>query len=104
MPGARAAVTGEGSAVRMRPPCTFAAMLSGRRCARPDCSGDAVASLAYDYRARTVWLDTCRDPDPSRHDLCQRHADRLRVPTGWSLHDRRTAIADALVLPAPAAR
>ena len=76
---------------------------SSRRCARPDCSGDAVASLGYDYRARTVWLDPCLDPDPSRHDLCQRHADRLRVPAGWRLHDRRAALPDALALPAPAA-
>jgi hypothetical protein len=103
VPGADAAVRRRGSAVRIAPPCTFAAMPSRRCCARPDCSGDAVASLGYDYRARTVWLDACLDPDPSRHDLCQGHADRLRVPTGWRLHDRRGAVPDSLAMPAPAA-
>jgi hypothetical protein len=73
-----------------------------RRCARPDCALPAAASLSYDYRARTVWLDDGLAPDPSHHDLCEGHAARLRVPSGWQLIDRRAAVAP--VVPASAAR
>jgi len=73
-----------------------------RRCARPDCALAAAASLSYDYRARTVWLDAGPAPDPSHHDLCEGHAARLRVPSGWQLVDRRAAVAP--VVPASAAR
>jgi Protein of unknown function (DUF3499) len=73
-----------------------------RRCARPDCALPAAASLSYDYRARMVWLDDGLAPDPSHHALCERHAARLRVPSGWQLVDRRAAVAP--VVPASAAR
>jgi hypothetical protein len=37
-----------------------------------------------------VWLDELStDRDPHGYDLCERHADRLRVPAGWRLEDRR---------------
>jgi hypothetical protein len=71
-----------------------------RRCARPDCDRIAAASLSYDYRARTVWLDEGVEPHPSRHDLCLTHAGRLRIPDGWRLIDRRGA---AMAVPSPAA-
>jgi hypothetical protein len=73
-----------------------------RRCARPDCALAATASFSYDYRTRTVWLDDGPAPAPSHHDLCGGHAERLRVPHGWQLIDRRAAVAP--VVPAPAAR
>jgi hypothetical protein len=72
-----------------------------RRCARPDCALTAAASLGYDSRARTVWLDDLFAPDPAHHDLCDGHAARLRVPSGWQLIDRRAATAP--VVPASAA-
>jgi len=76
-----------------------------RRCARPDCALSAAASLSYDYHGRTVWLDDGPAPDPSHHDLCDGHAGRLRVPSGWELIDRRAAVAPvAPVVPASAAR
>jgi hypothetical protein len=75
-----------------------------RRCARPDCALAAAASFSYDYRTRTVWLDDGLAPAPSHHDLCCGHAERLRVPHGWQLIDRRAAAAPAPVVPAPAAR
>jgi hypothetical protein len=76
---------------------------AGRRCARPDCGGETVAALAYDYASSTVWLLDPLDPDPSRYDLCAQHADGLRVPSGWTLLDRRTAATPVLAVPAPAA-
>jgi hypothetical protein len=48
--------------------------------------------LSYDYAGRIVWLDALLEDDhPARHDLCGRHADRLSVPNGWRLEDRRHA-------------
>jgi Protein of unknown function (DUF3499) len=49
-----------------------------------------VATLAYDYGSRTVWLGPLADEGhPATHDLCGRHAERLSVPQGWSVDDRR---------------
>jgi len=36
-----------------------------------------------------VWVDDLTDRDPSRYDLCELHAARVRVPHGWNLVDRR---------------
>jgi len=61
-----------------------------RSCARPACGGPAAATLAYDYAGRAVWLESLSpEPHPMTHDLCDRHADRLSVPNGWRLEDRR---------------
>jgi hypothetical protein len=64
-----------------------------RHCDRPACNQLAVATLSFAYAGRTVWLDHLAvDDDPPMHDLCVMHADRLTVPLGWSLQDRRTAV------------
>jgi hypothetical protein len=69
-------------------PATLRRML--RQCARPGCSAPATTTLSYDYAERVVWLDTLHEDDhPARHDLCGRHADRLSVPNGWRLENRR---------------
>lgn len=65
-----------------------------RQCSRPTCSEDATATLTYVYGGRLVFLDllsTARDPND--YDLCARHADRVRVPNGWGLEDRRSVHA-----------
>lgn len=50
----------------------------------------AIATLAYQYGRSLVWLDDLFDErDPHAYDLCARHADRLSVPNGWRLEDRR---------------
>jgi hypothetical protein len=37
-----------------------------------------------------VWIDVLHvDRDPHGYDLCTRHADRVGVPNGWELRDRR---------------
>jgi hypothetical protein len=61
-------------------------------CSRPTCSGEPVAWLAYDYKARCAWVDyqPKAPSDRSSHwPLCERHADALSVPKGWSRVDRR---------------
>ena len=67
--------------------------MTAAHCVHPGCSEPAVAILAYDYRESTAWLDDIGSaPDGSHLPLCITHADRLRVPMGWRLEDRRTAV------------
>jgi len=42
-------------------------------------------SLTCDYAARVVFLGPVAPADPSRYDLCARHAARFRPPNGWEL-------------------
>jgi hypothetical protein len=64
--------------------------MSSRSCARPGCGVAAIATLTYDYTNRAAWLDKlAADPHPMTHDMCDRHAERLSVPKGWRLEDRR---------------
>lgn len=61
-----------------------------RTCARPACGQPANATLTYDYAGGAAWLDRLADEaHPMTHDLCDRHAERLSVPNGWRLEDRR---------------
>lgn len=61
-----------------------------RQCARPGCSQSAAATLTYHYRGQAAWLDRLApEPHPMTHDLCPAHAERLSVPQGWGLEDRR---------------
>ncbi|MEA2345838.1 MAG: hypothetical protein QOF63_4007 [Thermoanaerobaculia bacterium] len=61
-----------------------------RSCARPGCNQPAVATLTYDYGNSTAWIERLSpEPHPMTHDLCERHAERLSVPQGWHLEDRR---------------
>jgi hypothetical protein len=61
-----------------------------RHCSKTGCAEPAAATLTYHYAASQVWLDDLTsERDPHVYDLCERHADGLRVPSGWSLHDRR---------------
>jgi hypothetical protein len=60
-----------------------------RQCNRFDCGATATATLSFDYGTRTAWLVDVTQPHPATYGLCGRHADRLRVPIGWSLQDQR---------------
>lgn len=64
-----------------------------RQCSRNGCSRLAAATMTYGYDVRTAWVDDL-DPAhaPSGYDLCADHADRLGVPQGWDLADRRSAV------------
>lgn len=62
-------------------------------CARPTCDRPATATMTYGYGVRTVWVDDLvPESYPESYDLCSMHADRLTVPQGWVLNDRRTLL------------
>lgn len=61
-----------------------------RQCSRTGCAAPAHATLTYQYGRSLVWLDDLTaERDPHGYDLCRRHAERLSVPNGWRLEDRR---------------
>jgi len=60
-------------------------------CARPACNEPAVATYNFDGLKRIVWLSPLDDGGRSAGDLCQKHADRMRAPLHWELHDLREA-------------
>jgi hypothetical protein len=62
--------------------------MSGQ-CNRSGCVEVACATLSFDYAHRTAWLVDAGPPHPATYGLCQRHADGLRVPVGWTLRDQR---------------
>jgi len=62
-----------------------------RQCSRTGCAEVAAVTLSYQYARSIVWLDDLiAERDPHNYDLCQRHTDRLSVPNGWRLEDRRS--------------
>ena len=74
-------------------PGALAARRGARLCSRPACSEPAGATLTYHYRQGMAWLDDMTpDRDPHGYDLCDRHADRISVPHGWRLDDRRAEV------------
>lgn len=61
-----------------------------RQCSRTGCASHAVATLTYQYGRAQVWIDDlATERDPHSYDLCDRHAERLSVPNGWRLEERR---------------
>lgn len=65
-------------------------MVVVRLCSRTGCAERAAVTLTYHYGRSQVWLDELTaERDPHAYDLCNRHAERLSVPTGWYLDDRR---------------
>lgn len=65
-----------------------------RTCRRTACRWPAMASLAFRYETRQVWLtDLISPPHPAVWDLCPHHADTLTVPRGWERVDERTTVA-----------
>jgi hypothetical protein len=43
----------------------------------------------YDYASRVATVDHLAPSHPMHYDLCAEHTERLSVPNGWSLVDRR---------------
>lgn len=65
-------------------------------CARPACSRPPAATLTYDYGSRTATVEQLAPSHPMQYDLCELHAERLSVPNGWTLVDRRVGPVAAL--------
>ncbi len=73
-------------------------VLADRQCSRTGCSDTAAVTLSYDYATQQVWIDALHpEREPHRYDLCGRHADRLSVPQGWHLDDRRRGDHTSLI-------
>jgi hypothetical protein len=54
------------------------------------CAEPASTTLAFEYSRGVAWLrDLDRERDPHCYDLCEQHANRVSVPSGWSLEDQR---------------
>jgi len=71
-----------------------------RHCARPGCSEQAAATFNFDGLRRVVWLGPLDlATGRSAGDLCERHADRLRPPQHWEMHDHRGP--EPVTIPAP---
>lgn len=61
-----------------------------RRCARPDCTDPARATLSFSYRdQQAVLTGLTADRRPQAYDLCPLHAARTTAPHGWHLRDDR---------------
>ncbi|MFV0309037.1 MAG: DUF3499 family protein [Desertimonas sp.] len=70
-----------------------------RQCSRSGCAEAAAVTLTYHYGRSQVWLDELTgERDPHAYDLCDAHADRLSVPVGWHVLDRRRPPATVALL------
>lgn len=57
-----------------------------RRCSKPSCTKQAVATLTYVYADCTAVLGPLATyAEPHCYDMCQLHAERLTVPKGWEV-------------------
>lgn len=57
-----------------------------RRCTRPACIQQAVATLTYIYSDSTAVVGPLAAfAEPHSYDLCEEHAVRLTVPRGWEV-------------------
>lgn len=63
----------------------------GKVCARPTCNNVATTRFSFESRDRLIILDRRLDEWGGSGVLCEAHADRLTVPRGWALDDRRIA-------------
>lgn len=51
-----------------------------------------MVTFTFHYGRSQVWLDDLTpEREPHAYDLCERHAGRLSVPSGWFLDDRRAS-------------
>lgn len=57
-------------------------------CSRPDCAERGVARAVIEPRERRIIIDR-RVDEAGAAILCAAHADRVIVPRGWALDDRR---------------
>lgn len=58
-------------------------------CSRPGCQRAPSNTLTYDYANRVATVEALAVPHPMQYDLCEPHTERLSVPNGWTMVDRR---------------
>lgn len=64
-----------------------------RLCERPGCSEPGAAAYGMFPEDLLFWVAPLHDAPVDDHNvLCQRHADAMVVPRGWTLDDRREPI------------
>lgn len=72
--------------------------IAERQCSRTGCSDAAAITLSYHYGQSQVWIDHLTpEREPHMYDMCDRHAERLSVPRGWHLDDRRGVRCGSLI-------
>ncbi len=60
--------------------------MGSRKCSKPSCSKNAVATLTYVYSDSTAVLGPLATyPEPHCYDLCEAHSQRLTAPRGWEI-------------------
>jgi hypothetical protein len=60
--------------------------MTGRVCSKVACEREAVATLTWVYADSMAVLGPLSvRHEPHSYDLCERHAERLSVPQGWSV-------------------
>ncbi|MDO5746834.1 MAG: DUF3499 domain-containing protein [Actinomycetaceae bacterium] len=67
-----------------------------RRCSKPQCHNEAVATLTYSYRESTVVLGPMSTvAEPHTYDLCRHHVESFKAPRGWTVHQLTTNLVPA---------
>ncbi|MGO3886092.1 MAG: DUF3499 family protein [Mycetocola sp.] len=57
-----------------------------RLCSKVGCGKRAAQTLSYDYADSLVAIGPLGlTPDPHSYDLCEAHAESLRIPRGWTM-------------------
>jgi hypothetical protein len=70
-----------------------------RGCAKAGCEEPAGAAVGLRYADRLVVMGDLRPRfDPNLLELCNRHADALTLPRGWTAEDRRNRDAPAVTM------
>lgn len=72
-------------------------------CARPLCAEVATVRFSFEAEGRFIVLDRKLDEWGGSGVLCEVHADRLTVPRGWQLDDRRISAPRLFRVANPAA-
>ncbi len=67
-------------------------------CARTGCADEARSLLLFDPAGGTARLLDLADDLIGAVPLCNAHADRFNVPSGWTLADERTEEPEGVAL------
>lgn len=62
------------------------------------CADPPSTTLTYAYERREAWLldGAGQQHNGTVYPMCGAHADRVTIPIGWVLHDRRSGAGSAV--------